>query len=29
LKRISLASAGIWPLRVLNRALAGSESSTN
>jgi hypothetical protein len=24
LKRISSASAGIWPLRALNRALAGS-----
>ena len=29
LKRISSASAAIWPLRALNRALAGSESSTS
>ena len=28
-KRVSSASAGIWPLRALNRALARSESSTS
>ena len=29
LETISSASPGIWPLRALNRAFAGSESSTN